>query len=199
MEMGLRLAGTEELSQADDPPRWRRAAVLTRLAKQMFPNLNVDKGTRWSGPRPGTPDGLPAIGPLPGHPNIFVACGHGHLGLTGGPNTGRIVAGLAAGERINLDLAPFAADRYVRLEAARGLNLMSDPRKWSQDESGSTHVLTLPKSVPNCAVPSRQPQGCRTGRTVDFRAGLWSVRTSRGRSDAMTILVEADRLSKSFG
>ena len=114
METGLRLAGTEELSLADDPPRWRRAAVLARLAQEMFPNLNVAKGTPWSGPRPGIPDGLPAIGPLPGHPNILVACGHGHLGLTGAPNTGRIVAGLAAGERMNLDLAPFAADRYAR-------------------------------------------------------------------------------------
>lgn len=114
MEMGLRLAGTEELGHADDPPTWRRAAVLQRLARDMFPNLDVSKGTPWSGPRPGIPDGLPAVGPLPGHANIFVACGHGHLGLTGAPNTGRIVAGLAAGERVNIDLAPYAADRYAR-------------------------------------------------------------------------------------
>ena len=113
MEMGLRLAGTEELGHADDPPTWRRAAVLQRLGQEMFPNLNVAKGSPWSGPRPGIPDSLPAIGPLPGHPNIFIACGHGHLGLTGAPNTGRIVAGLAAGERINLDLAPYAADRFA--------------------------------------------------------------------------------------
>lgn len=113
MEMGLRLAGTEELGHADDPPTWRRAAVLQRLAREMFPNLNVNKGTPWSGPRPGIPDGLPAIGPVPGQANIFVACGHGHLGLTGAPNTGRIVAALATGERLNLDLAPYAADRYA--------------------------------------------------------------------------------------
>ncbi|MGH8432077.1 MAG: NAD(P)/FAD-dependent oxidoreductase, partial [Solimonas sp.] len=119
MEMGLRLAGTEELGLADEPPSWRRAEVLKRLATEMFPKINVSSGSRWMGPRPGTPDSLPAIGPVPGHPNIFVACGHGHLGLTGGPNTGRIVAGLAAGERINLDLAPYAADRFDAVARTR--------------------------------------------------------------------------------
>jgi D-amino-acid dehydrogenase len=113
MEMGLRFAGTEELSLADDAPVWRRAEVLQRLASEMFPRLNVNEGSRWSGPRPGIPDSLPAIGRVPGHPNILLAFGHGHLGLTGAPNTGRIVAGLASGERINMNLAPYAPDRFT--------------------------------------------------------------------------------------
>lgn len=113
MEMGLRVAGTEELGLADDPPSWRRAEVLDRQARAMFPRARLDSGSRWMGPRPGTPDSLPAIGPLPGHPNIFIAAGHGHLGLTGGPNTGRIVAALASGERLNMDLAPYAPGRFA--------------------------------------------------------------------------------------
>ena len=117
MEMGLRVAGTEELGLADDAPDWRRAEVLQRQARRMFPNANLERGSRWMGPRPGTPDSLPAIGPLPGYPNIFIAAGHGHLGLTGGPNTGRIVAGLAAGERLNMPLAPFAPDRFASRRA----------------------------------------------------------------------------------
>ncbi len=112
MEMGLRFAGTEELGQADDPPAWRRADVLTRQARRMFPKANLDDGSRWMGPRPGTPDSLPAIGPLPNHPNIFIAAGHGHLGLTGGPNTGRIVAAMASNERLNIPLEPYAPDRF---------------------------------------------------------------------------------------
>ncbi len=113
MEMGLRVAGTEELGRADDPPAWRRAEVLDRQAHAMFPRARLDKGSRWMGPRPGTPDSLPAIGAVPGYPNIFIAAGHGHLGLTGGPNTGRIVAALASGERLNLDLAPYAPGRFA--------------------------------------------------------------------------------------
>jgi len=113
MEMGLRVAGTEELGLADDPPAWRRAEVLERQARAMLPRARLADGRRWMGPRPGTPDSLPAIGPLPGHPSILIAAGHGHLGLTGGPNTGRIVAAMAAGERLNMDLAPFAPDRFA--------------------------------------------------------------------------------------
>lgn len=114
MEMGLRFAGTEELGLADDPPAWRRADVLLRQARRMFPKADLSDGTRWMGPRPGTPDSLPFIGPLPGHPNILVAAGHGHLGLTGGPATGRIVAALASGERLNMPLEPYALDRFAR-------------------------------------------------------------------------------------
>ena len=112
MEMGLRVAGTEELGLADEPPAWRRAQVLQRLATAMFPRANLAEGSRWMGPRPGMPDSLPAIGALPNHPNIFIAAGHGHLGLTGGPNTGRIVAALASGERLNIPLASYRPDRF---------------------------------------------------------------------------------------
>jgi D-amino-acid dehydrogenase len=114
MEVGLRIAGTEELGHADDPPAWRRADVLGRMAQEMFPRANFAKPSKWMGPRPGTPDTLPVIGPVPGYPNIIIACGHGHLGLTGGPMTGRIVAGLATGERMNLDVRPYAADRFTK-------------------------------------------------------------------------------------
>lgn len=112
MEMGLRIAGTEELGHADDPPAWRRADVLQKQARRMFPRARLDNGSRWMGPRPGMPDSLPAIGPLPGLPNILVAAGHGHLGLTGAPHTGRIVAALASGESPGIAMAPYAPDRF---------------------------------------------------------------------------------------
>jgi D-amino-acid dehydrogenase len=112
MEPGLRIAGTEEIGLADDAPSWRRADVLHGHARRMFPGARLEAGTRWMGPRPGTPDNLPAIGPLPGHPNIFIAAGHGHLGLTGGPNTGRIVAGMMSGEPAAFDMTAFAPGRF---------------------------------------------------------------------------------------
>ena len=60
------------------------------------------------GPRPGTPDSLPAIGPLPGHANIFIVAGHGHLGLTGAPRTAQRVAALVCAEQADVALAPYA-------------------------------------------------------------------------------------------
>jgi D-amino-acid dehydrogenase len=118
METGLRIAGTEELGDADAAPDWRRAAVLEGIVRSMFPRADLSRGSRWMGPRPGTPDSLPAIGQVPGHANIFVATGHGHLGLTGGPPTARIVASLIAGERLNMDLAPYRPDRFAARRAA---------------------------------------------------------------------------------
>jgi D-amino-acid dehydrogenase len=66
------------------------------------------------GPRPGLPDSLPAIGPVPDAPQVFVAAGHGHLGLTGAPHTGALVAGLICGEPAPIDLAPYRPQRFQR-------------------------------------------------------------------------------------
>jgi len=118
MEVGLRLAGTEELGDPDDAPSWRRAEVLRKFAAEMFPRANLSRGSRWMGPRPGTPDGVPAIGPVPGYPNIIVGFGHGHLGLTGAPMTGRIIGALVAGERLNMDLAPYRIERLGSVRKA---------------------------------------------------------------------------------
>jgi len=112
MEMGLRIAGTEELGLADDPPSWRRAAILHKQVQRMFPDARLSKSNRWMGPRPGMPDSLPAIGALLAHRNIFIAAGHGHLGLTGAPHTGRIVAALASGDLPGVPMQPYAPDRF---------------------------------------------------------------------------------------
>lgn len=112
MEMGLRIAGTEEIGRADDPPTWRRAERLRQPLQRLLPQARLGTATRWMGPRPGTPDSLPAIGALPGCPQVLVAAGHGHLGLTGAPHTGVLVAALAGGQDAGLDLGPYAPDRF---------------------------------------------------------------------------------------
>jgi len=118
MELGLRIAGTEELGDPDSPPDWRRAAVLQRIVETMAPRADLSRGTRWMGPRPGTPDSLPAIGKVPGHANIYLATGHGHLGLTGGPSTARLIAGMIDGERLNMDFAAYDPGRFAGRRAA---------------------------------------------------------------------------------
>jgi D-amino-acid dehydrogenase len=112
MEHGLRIAGTDELGDPDDTALWKRAETLRTVAQEALPGINTSEGTRWMGPRPGMPDSLPAIGPIKGHPNILLACGHGHLGLTAGPETGRIVASMIGGQRLNIDVTPYAPDRF---------------------------------------------------------------------------------------
>ena len=93
---GLRLAGQVELAGLDAAPNWQRAAVLRDFARQVFPDLPADlpegKVKVWMGHRPSTPDGLPCIGPASGCADVVHAFGHGHVGLTAGAMTARLVA-----------------------------------------------------------------------------------------------------------
>jgi D-amino-acid dehydrogenase len=109
----VRCAGTSEFNHLDAEPDWRRARIMKRLGKAMFPRLNVGEGSEWMGRRPALPDTIPVIGPVPGHPDVILAFGHGHLGLTGAPMTGRIVAALATEERLNVDVEAFAPSRFA--------------------------------------------------------------------------------------
>ena len=112
METGLRLAGTDELAGLHAPPNYARARTLVRAATRVLAELNDDGATYAMGFRPSMPDSLPVIGPSPRHPLVFLAFGHGHMGLTFGPVTGRIIADMVAERRPPLDVTPFRADRF---------------------------------------------------------------------------------------
>ncbi|MEC3981173.1 NAD(P)/FAD-dependent oxidoreductase [Amycolatopsis sp. H20-H5] len=62
--------------------------------------------------RPATADGLPVIGAVPGHPELLLATGFGPAGLTIGPYTGSLVAGLALGEPSEFDLGAYGVGRF---------------------------------------------------------------------------------------
>jgi len=113
MEGGVRCAGTSEFNHLDAEPDWRRARIMKELGKALCPGLNVEQGSVWMGRRPALPDTIPVIGPVPGHPDVILAFGHGHLGLTGAPMTGRVVAALATGERLNVDVSAFGPERFA--------------------------------------------------------------------------------------
>ncbi len=114
MEMGLRLAGTDEFAGLDAAPNYKRADALYKVFKQIFPNLIEpdEQATRWMGRRPGTPDSLPVIGPSPRISNVWYGFGHGHMGLTWGPTTGRLLAEMISGKPQNIDMTAFRIDRF---------------------------------------------------------------------------------------
>lgn len=58
------------------------------------------------------PDYLPAIGRSRAVRNLCYAFGHQHLGLTLAAITGELVAALAFGPGSDIDLAPFALERF---------------------------------------------------------------------------------------
>src|SRR5690606_35012407 len=66
-----------------------------------------------AGLRPGSPDGLPLIGPAPGAPGLLLAVGHHRHGILLAPATARLVADLVAGRALPPAAAAFAPARFA--------------------------------------------------------------------------------------
>jgi D-amino-acid dehydrogenase len=117
MALGLRFAGTVELAGLAAEPDWRRARILLEQGRRMLPGLAADHAderiSMWMGHRPALPDSLPALGPSRATPDVIYAFGHGHIGMTSAPMTGRIVADLVSGRPASIDIAPFAPGRFA--------------------------------------------------------------------------------------
>jgi D-amino-acid dehydrogenase len=121
MALGLRFAGTVELAGLAAPPDWRRARILLAQGQKMLPGLAADyppgdyangRISMWMGHRPSLPDSLPALGASRASPDVIYAFGHGHVGMTAAPMTGKIIADLVAGRPPPIDIAPFDPGRF---------------------------------------------------------------------------------------
>ena len=110
----VRTIGTMEFSGINLRLDRRRIAILERAARRYLPGaLEGTERVDWVGMRPVTPDGLPAIGRLPGLPNVYVATGHQMLGVTLAPSTGHALAQLMVDGGSDIDLAPFDPARFA--------------------------------------------------------------------------------------
>jgi glycine/D-amino acid oxidase-like deaminating enzyme len=109
MEGGLRAGGTVEIGGLQAAPDERRAMLLVSHAKRIFPTLQTDEPSYWMGHRPSTPDSLPIVGEAPGRRGLFLALGHGHFGMTGGPPSGRLLSRMINGEALNV---PYSVGRF---------------------------------------------------------------------------------------
>ena len=92
MEEGLRVGGTVEIAGLERAPDARRAAVLTRIVRETFRGLEGIAAKEWMGHRPCMPDSVPVVGAAPDRRGLWLAVGHGHLGLTDSINTGRSIS-----------------------------------------------------------------------------------------------------------
>ena len=111
MNQGLRAVGTVELGGLKNPPSKKRIEYVIKCAKELLPQLQQHED-EWLGFRPTLPDFLPIIGPSLKNKNIIYAFGHHHLGWTLGAVTGKIVSGIVAEEKTNLDLSPYSSKRF---------------------------------------------------------------------------------------
>jgi glycine/D-amino acid oxidase-like deaminating enzyme len=111
MNQGIRSVGTVELGGLKNPPSKKRIKYIINCAKELLPQLGAHED-EWLGFRPTLPDCLPVIGPSLKNKNIIYAFGHHHLGWTLGAVTGKIVSGIIAEEKTNLDLSPYSSKRF---------------------------------------------------------------------------------------
>ncbi|MBS0312593.1 MAG: D-amino acid dehydrogenase [Proteobacteria bacterium] len=115
----LRIAGTAEMTGFSTDLNMVRCEALTRRAKHHFPDLcQWERVEYWTGLRPATPSNLPIIG-RSSLSNLYLNTGHGTLGWTEGPGSGRALADIIAGEVPEVDFAFLNAPaRKIAVSAA---------------------------------------------------------------------------------
>ncbi len=108
------IGSTEELAGFDARPTAGGISGLLELATALMPSLaDAPLERAWAGLRPGSPDGLPYLGQVPGIDNLFLAAGHFRAGLQLSPATGQLLAELICQGRTSLSLEPYRLDRPV--------------------------------------------------------------------------------------
>ncbi len=113
MEGRIRCAGLVEFGGLEAGPSAAPIKLLLETFKRVYPDLTWSHVTEWMGHRPAPSDSIPVIGALVRRPEVFMAFGHHHIGLTGSARTGRMIADLIAGRRSNIDLAPYSPERFA--------------------------------------------------------------------------------------
>jgi len=113
MEGRMRCAGVVEFGGVEAPPSKAPVELLKRQIHAAIPGLTYDHVEEWMGHRPAPSDSIPLIGPIKKVKGAYAAFGHHHIGLTGGPKTGRIIADMIAGRKSNLNLAPYEVSRFT--------------------------------------------------------------------------------------
>jgi glycine oxidase len=111
---GLTLVGSTEEPESGFEKRTTPEGVagLLAFARATVPALaRAALETAWAGLRPGSPDGLPFLGPVPGAEGVFVATGHFRAGVQLSIGTAQAVTELLTDEPPCVDLSAFALDR----------------------------------------------------------------------------------------
>ncbi|MCO6413428.1 MAG: glycine oxidase ThiO [Thiogranum sp.] len=81
---------------------------LRQAAFELIPELaSLPIEQHWAGLRPGSPDGVPVIGPHPELANLYINAGHFRNGVVLGPASARLLADQLTGQPPVLDPKPY--------------------------------------------------------------------------------------------
>jgi glycine oxidase len=90
---------------------------LAALAAKLYPVLaKAPIEHHWAGLRPGSPEGIPYIGSVPGIDNLYINAGHFRNGVVLAPVSAKLVADLVTGQSPDIDPAPYALDAERKRE-----------------------------------------------------------------------------------
>jgi D-amino-acid dehydrogenase len=110
----VRIAGIFDLTGLDLTLRRKRIEMILRDSRPYFRDWEPEKiELEWTGLRPYPADGLPILGRLPGHERVFLATGHGRLGITMAPGTGKLLASVILDAASPPELEPFSVHRFL--------------------------------------------------------------------------------------
>ena len=109
----MRFSGTFDVGDRSEVVNKKRLDMVVRDALEFFESWSpreVEKER--AGHRPTSADDAPLIGAIPRHDGLYVATGHGTLGVTLGPVTGALVARELSTDKTEPLLWPFRPDRF---------------------------------------------------------------------------------------
>jgi glycine oxidase len=114
------VGSTEEDAGFDKRNTARAIGDLLAFALSLVPGLAGAHLERcWAGLRPGSPDGLPFMGLVPGFENLFVAAGHFRAGIQLSPATALVLKELFLGQPLTVPLEAFRPDRRIASDSGR--------------------------------------------------------------------------------
>lgn len=103
------IGSTLEHAGFDKTPTREALASLQASAVELLPALaDAEVVGHWAGLRPGSPEGIPFIGPVLGHDGLWLNCGHYRNGLVLAPASCQLLADLMLGREPIVDPAPYA-------------------------------------------------------------------------------------------
>ena len=98
MATGYRIGSTMEFAGYDETMNPARLQLLREGAELYLREPWAEPVTEsWWGWRPMTPDSVPYVGAVPAFDNVWMAAGHGMLGVSMSPATGRLIAEMMTG------------------------------------------------------------------------------------------------------
>ncbi|MGO1545693.1 MAG: NAD(P)/FAD-dependent oxidoreductase [Gulosibacter sp.] len=114
---GLRIAGVFDLPNETSSIEPKRIRAIVDQARPYIaswePDAEVNVALGRSGLRPATANSLPFIGEIPEREGVYVAAGHGMLGVTLAPATGDVIADLIERRNVDSIARPFQLEGRV--------------------------------------------------------------------------------------